>query len=138
MTLPQTSTAETATGAPISSCRAAAEAAPSAAAVATPSVTPNSASASAEAHAAFAAASKPLTTTRARRLPVQRAWPPLSMLAVQSGILIVIVAAWEIGADTGYVDAFFWSQPSAIWHTLTIFFTTGDAFTDIAFTFRST
>ena len=48
------------------------------------------------------------------------------------------VTLWEVGADAGWIDAFFWSQPSAIFRTMTIFFTTGDAFTDIAFTFRST
>jgi NitT/TauT family transport system permease protein len=57
---------------------------------------------------------------------------------VQVGILIGAVALWEIGASTGVIDAFFWSQPSAIFKTLTIFFTTGDAWTDIGFTFRST
>jgi NitT/TauT family transport system permease protein len=84
------------------------------------------------------AASRGAAKSLARRLPKQRDWPAFAILAVQVGILVVIVAAWEIGADTGYVDAFFWSQPSAIYHTLTIFFTTGDAFTDIGFTFRST
>jgi NitT/TauT family transport system permease protein len=74
----------------------------------------------------------------ARRLPVQKSWPAWGILTVQIGLLVGIVALWEIGADTGYVDAFFWSQPSAIFNTLTIFFTTGDAFTDIGFTFRST
>jgi NitT/TauT family transport system permease protein len=93
----------------------------------------------ASASTGVSAAAPPLPPiARARRLPVQRDWPPIAILAVQIGVLVAIVAAWEIGADTGYVDAFFWSQPSAIWHTLTIFFTTGDAFTDIAFTFRST
>src|SRR5262249_13856803 len=48
------------------------------------------------------------------------------------------VALWEIGARAGWIDAFFWSQPSAIAHTMGIFFTTGDAWTDISFTFRST
>jgi NitT/TauT family transport system permease protein len=74
----------------------------------------------------------------ARRLPVQRDWPLSAILAVQIGILVAIVAFWEIGAQTGLVDKFFWSQPSAIYHTLTIFLTTGDALTDIGFTFRST
>jgi NitT/TauT family transport system permease protein len=73
-----------------------------------------------------------------RRLPVQRAWPNWAILAVQIGILIGAVAAWEIAARTGVIDAFFWSQPSAIYRTLIIFFTEGDAFTDIGFTFRST
>ena len=75
---------------------------------------------------------------RARRLPVQRDWPVSAIVAVQIGILVGIVALWEIGADTGVVDTFFWSQPSAIYKTLTIFFTSGDAWTDIGFTFRST
>jgi NitT/TauT family transport system permease protein len=73
-----------------------------------------------------------------RRLPVQKDWPTAVIVAVQVGILVGIIALWEIAADTGALDAFFWSQPSAIFHTLTIFFTTGDAFTDIGFTFRST
>jgi NitT/TauT family transport system permease protein len=74
----------------------------------------------------------------ARRLPVQRDWPAWALLAVQIAILIGIVALWEIGATTGVIDAFFWSQPSAIARTLTIFFASGDAWTDIGFTFRST
>jgi NitT/TauT family transport system permease protein len=73
-----------------------------------------------------------------RRLPVQKDWPTGAILTVQIGIFIAGIAAWEIGARTGIVDAFFWSQPSAIYKTLIVFFTTGDAWTDISFTFRST
>ena len=73
-----------------------------------------------------------------RRLPVQRDWPPLAILAAQIGILVGVIGLWETAALRGWIDAFFWSQPSAIFQTLTIFFTTGDAWTDIAFTFRST
>jgi NitT/TauT family transport system permease protein len=73
-----------------------------------------------------------------RKLPVQRDWPSWVILAVQIGILVGGVTLWEVGANAGWIDAFFWSQPSAIFHTMAIFFTTGDAFTDIAFTFRST
>jgi NitT/TauT family transport system permease protein len=73
-----------------------------------------------------------------RRLPVERDWPAFAIVAVQIGILVAIVALWEIGAQTGFIDKFFWSQPSAIYNTLTIFLTTSDAFTDIGFTFRST
>jgi NitT/TauT family transport system permease protein len=73
-----------------------------------------------------------------RKLPVQRDWPAWVVLAVQIGILVVAVTLWEVGANAGWIDAFFWSQPSAIFRTMTIFFTTGDAFTDVAFTFRST
>ena len=73
-----------------------------------------------------------------RKLPVQRDWRAWVILAVQIGILVGAVTLWEVGADVGWIDAFFWSQPSAIFRTMSIFFTTGDAFTDIAFTFRST
>jgi NitT/TauT family transport system permease protein len=49
-----------------------------------------------------------------------------------------VLGLWEAAARSGWIDSFFWSQPSAIFRTMTIFFTEGDAFTDIAFTFRST
>jgi NitT/TauT family transport system permease protein len=73
-----------------------------------------------------------------RRLPVQRDWPAWAILIIQGAILIGAIALWELAARTGAVDAFFWSQPSAIYATMKIFFTEGDAWTDIGFTFRST
>lgn len=73
-----------------------------------------------------------------RRLPVSKDWPAWVIALVQVGIVAAIIAYWEIGARTGLVDAFFWSQPSAIWETAKIFFASGSAYTDIAFTFRST
>jgi len=73
-----------------------------------------------------------------RRLPVQRDWPAWAIFAAQIGILVIVIGGWEIAARLGIINAFFWSQPSAILKTLVIFFTAGDAFTDIAFTFRST
>jgi NitT/TauT family transport system permease protein len=73
-----------------------------------------------------------------RRLPVQKDWPTWALLVTQVGILVGGIAFWEIGATRGWIDAFFWSQPSAIAKTLVIFFTEGDAWTDIGFTFRST
>src|SRR4029077_15499042 len=72
------------------------------------------------------------------RLPVQKDWPAWALLTAQLGILIGAIGLWEIAGRGGWLDTFFWSQPSAIFNTLTIFFTTGDAWTDIAFTFRST
>jgi NitT/TauT family transport system permease protein len=74
----------------------------------------------------------------ARRLPVQRDWPLWLIIAVQIGILIGAVALWQAAADLGWIDGFFWSKPSAIYDTLIKFFTEGDAWTDIGFTFRST
>src|SRR4029079_9771761 len=78
------------------------------------------------------------TAKPARRLPVQKDWPAWAVIACQIGILVGIIGLWEIGARAGYVDGFFWSQPSAIWKTFIIFFTEGDAWTDSSFTFRST
>src|SRR5258708_36033213 len=89
-------------------------------------------------HGVPGAAAPPARAKPARKLPVQKDWPSWIIPGVQLGILVGIVALWEAGATTGFVDAFFWSHPSAIFKTLQIFFTTGDAWTDIGFTFRST
>jgi NitT/TauT family transport system permease protein len=74
----------------------------------------------------------------ARRLPVQKDWPSLAVIAMQVLILVAMIGGWEVAARAGWLDAFFWSQPSAIWKTLIVYFTEGDAWTDIGFTFRST
>ena len=73
-----------------------------------------------------------------RRLPVQKDWPTWIILTTQIGILIAFIGLWEVAARSGWISSFFWSQPSAIWKTLQIFFTEGDAWTDISYTFRST
>jgi len=73
-----------------------------------------------------------------RRLPVQKDWRAWALISAQIAILIGGLSLWEIGARASWIDAFFWSQPSAIARTMAIFFTTGDAWTDISFTFRST
>jgi len=73
-----------------------------------------------------------------RRLPVQKDWRAWALISAQIAILIGGLSLWEIGARAGWIDAFFWSQPSAIARTMAIFVTTGDAWTDISFTFRST
>jgi NitT/TauT family transport system permease protein len=73
-----------------------------------------------------------------RRLPVQKDWPLWAIIATQIGILVAAVALWQFAADRNLIDGFFWSKPSAIYATLITFFTEGDAFIDIGFTFRST
>ena len=73
-----------------------------------------------------------------RRLPVQKDWPLWAIVAMQLGILVGVIALWQVAADRGWIDGFFWSKPSAIYATLITFFTDGDAFIDIGFTFRST
>jgi NitT/TauT family transport system permease protein len=86
--------------------------------------------------AAPAPDARPLRSVR--RLPAQKDWPMLAILAAQVGILIGLIALWQIAADHGWIDGFFWSKPSEIFATLIKFFATGEAWTDIGFTFRST
>lgn len=76
--------------------------------------------------------------SRSRRLPVAREWPLWLITLVQFLIVGSVIAWWEIGARSGLIDAFFWSQPSAIWETFKVFVSAGSAYADIAFTFRST
>jgi NitT/TauT family transport system permease protein len=73
-----------------------------------------------------------------RRLPAQKDWPLWAIIATQAAMLAGIIGVWEAGARTGFIDGFFWSQPSKIADTFVVFFTAGDAWTDISFTFRST
>lgn len=75
---------------------------------------------------------------RARRLYRERIWSPVLPRLVQFGILAVIVAVWEIGVKVGFIDGFFWSYPSAIFKTGTIFVMQGNAFLDTWFTLKST
>jgi NitT/TauT family transport system permease protein len=84
------------------------------------------------------AATSKEASSAVRRLPVQKDWPSWALIVAQIGILVGGLSLWEIGARSGFIDHFFWSQPSAIAQTMAIFFTSGDAWTDISFTFRST
>src|SRR5262245_37306093 len=74
----------------------------------------------------------------ARRLPVMRVRPTWQLLAIQVGMLLFLIVAWEVGADLGFVDAFFWSKPSLIGAAMLIYFESGSALVDILYTFRST
>lgn len=76
--------------------------------------------------------------SRQRKLPVQKDWPVWVILAFQIGLIVSVLALWEMAAAYRIIDPFFWSRPSEIWQTFKIFFTAGSAYTDIAFTFRST
>ncbi|NBB82440.1 MAG: ABC transporter permease subunit [Alphaproteobacteria bacterium] len=81
------------------------------------------------------------TRTRGRRrrqLPRDRVWPPGAVPAVQIGIFVAVLALWELGARTGFVDSFFWSQPTKIWQSLTIFIVDGEALVDTWYTFHAT
>jgi NitT/TauT family transport system permease protein len=89
-----------------------------------------------------AARSQPASPARpaksVRRLPVQKDWPLWAIISAQAGILAGFIALWQAAADYGWIDGFFWSKPSEILATLITFFTEGDAWIDISFTFRST
>ncbi len=84
-------------------------------------------------------AAKPLLQARAaRRLPQERRWSTPVIVLAQCALLIGGVLAWELSARQGWIDSFFWSQPSKIQEVLMVFFTQGDAWIDISFTFRAT
>jgi NitT/TauT family transport system permease protein len=73
-----------------------------------------------------------------RRLPARKDWPLWAIIAAQVAILAGVIALWQAAADHNWIDGFFWSKPSAIYVTLIKFFTAGDAWIDISFTFRAT
>jgi NitT/TauT family transport system permease protein len=75
---------------------------------------------------------------RLRRLPVSRAWAGWKIVAVQLLILAALIAGWEAGARLGLINAFFWSQPSAIAATLVTFVSSGSAAIDTGSTFEAT
>ncbi|WP_403022035.1 ABC transporter permease [Salinibacterium sp. GXW1014] len=54
------------------------------------------------------------------------------------GVVVAVFALWEIGARAGWIDTFFWSQPSRIWDTALITIQNGDLFVNARFTFGST
>ncbi|WP_298461600.1 ABC transporter permease [uncultured Cellulomonas sp.] len=75
--------------------------------------------------------------------PVRRRRPETEPAAwrvagMRIGVVVVVLALWEIGARAGLIDAFFWSQPSRIWQTAVIAFGDGDILADARFTFTST
>jgi NitT/TauT family transport system permease protein len=85
-----------------------------------------------------AAAPRVRPSKKIRRLPVQKDWPIWAVAGTQIGILIAAIALWQVAADRGWIDEFFWSRPSDVYATLIKFFGGDDAWTDIGFTFEST
>jgi NitT/TauT family transport system permease protein len=73
-----------------------------------------------------------------RQLPVHVAWKKYQIVLAQALVVIVAIGGWQLAAWLKLIDPFFWSQPTAIANTLTIFFLRGDALADIAYTFQST
>lgn len=58
--------------------------------------------------------------------------------ALRIGIVVAILTLWEVGANLGWIDAFFWSQPSQIWDTAMVTLQSGDIVRNARFTFGST
>ncbi|WP_309135123.1 ABC transporter permease [Cellulomonas sp.] len=58
--------------------------------------------------------------------------------AARLGVVVAVLALWEVGARVGLVDPFFWSQPSRIWQTAVTAFQSGDILANARFTFTST
>jgi NitT/TauT family transport system permease protein len=61
-----------------------------------------------------------------------------SVNALRIGVVVAIFVVWEIGANLGLIDPFFWSQPSQIWRTAMISLQNGDILVNARFTFTST
>jgi NitT/TauT family transport system permease protein len=91
--------------------------------------------------AASAGARQPTRTKQkkvARPLPSTKIWPWYITVFIQVSLCVGAIALWQIGANLGWVNAFFWSKPSVIWQTLKLFFASGNAWTDIRYTFQAT
>jgi len=53
-------------------------------------------------------------------------------------VLVAIIGGWELLAEWGVINPFFYSQPSAIWRTGVVAVTEGEVLTDTLYTFSST
>ncbi|MGE3935280.1 MAG: ABC transporter permease [Rhodospirillaceae bacterium] len=83
-------------------------------------------------------AERQLARSRGRILktPRQATWGVVA--AWQAGIVVAIFAAWEIGAEIGLIDTFFWSRPILIWEKTIVFVQQGDAYIDTWYTLAAT
>jgi NitT/TauT family transport system permease protein len=60
------------------------------------------------------------------------------VVLLASGIVVVIFGTWQLLADAGVINTFFWSKPSMVWESAVIAFTNGSMIGDTLFTFSST
>ena len=75
---------------------------------------------------------------RGRMLKVERLWPGWMVAVTQVAIVISVLVLWEIAGRQEWIDAFFWSTPTKIFETFKAFVSSGSAYVDTWFTFRST
>jgi len=68
----------------------------------------------------------------------ERAWPRAFVWAAQIVIFIVLVGGWELGAQVGLINPFFWSSPSRIGNAFVAVFKEGTVWYDTWFTISAT
>ena len=61
-------------------------------------------------------------------------WKKVLIIAIQIGLLVLLIALWEILAKTGKINAFITSSPSRIWKTIKDLFEGGTLFHHIGVT----
>ena len=74
----------------------------------------------------------------ARPLPSTKIWPWYITAFIQIFLCVGAIALWQVSANLGWINAFFWSKPDVIWQTLKLFFASGNAWIDIGYTFKET
>lgn len=63
---------------------------------------------------------------------------PFEIMGYRLAVLVAILGLWEVGATNGWIDSFFWSQPSEILATGITAFQSGMIVDNTLFTFTST
>ena len=81
----------------------------------------------------------PRRGVRIRRRSLFPKEPANWKVALAAGSIVVAVfVAWELLADAGVIDTFFWSKPSMVWASAVTNATKGTMWSDTAYTFTST
>jgi NitT/TauT family transport system permease protein len=75
---------------------------------------------------------------RGRVLKTPTVWPTWKVACLQFAIVVGMLGLWEVSAQVGWLDGFFWSFPSKIFDSFKSFVATGQAYADTWFTFKST
>jgi NitT/TauT family transport system permease protein len=57
-----------------------------------------------------------------------------SVIAAQAAALILFFVFWQLGADHGWIDTFFFSSPKAIWDQITTWYNAGTLGSDVGAT----
>ncbi|MDQ1576473.1 MAG: NitT/TauT family transport system permease protein [Microbacteriaceae bacterium] len=55
-----------------------------------------------------------------------------------TSIVVIVFVAWQLLADAGVINVFFWSKPSMVWDSAVTNATKGSMWSDTAYTFTST